>query len=78
MHDFILFFLQQWFVSGNIKCFHGWHVLLGILAILSLAFSVSIVVIIVLYIFKWLEVSVRYLTGCQPLQCAVYCMVLHV
>ncbi len=70
--------MQQWFVSGNIKCFHGWHAPLGILAILSLAFCVSIVGIIVVYSFKWLEVSVRYLTGCQPLLCTVYCMVLHV
>ncbi len=55
-------FLRQWFVSGNINCFHGWHAPLGILAILSLAFCVSIVVIIVLYAFKWLEVGVTYVS----------------
>ncbi len=53
--------MQQWFVSGNINCFDGWHAPLGILATLSLAFCVSIVVIIVLYAFKWLEVGVRYM-----------------
>ncbi len=57
--------MQQWFVSGNINCFHGWHAPLGILAILSLTFCVSIVVIFVLYAFKWLEVGVRYLLSCQ-------------
>ncbi len=75
MHTSILLsFLQQWFVSGNINCFDGWHVPLGILAILSLAFCVSIVVIFVLYAFKWLEVSACWRSvGLSTHYCAVNC-----
>ncbi len=72
--DILCSFMQQWFVSGNINCFDGWHAPLGILAMLSLAFCVSIVVF--LYAFRWLEVSVRYLSGCQPT--AVHCCTLWV
>ncbi len=53
----INFYLQHWFVSGNVHCFHNWHAPLAILAIFTLIFCVSIVVIIVIYALHWMEVS---------------------
>ncbi len=53
----IRFYLQHWFVSGNVQCFHNWHAPLGVLAIFTLIFCVSIIVIIVIYALQWMEVS---------------------
>ncbi len=53
----IHFYLQHWFVSGNVQCFHNWHAPLGILAIFTLIFCVSIIAIIVIYALHWMEVS---------------------
>ncbi len=53
----IHFYLQHWFVKGNVNCFHNWHAPLGILAIFTLIFCVSIIVIIITYALHWMEVS---------------------
>ena len=58
----------RWFVNGNIRCFAGAHIALGLLAIVVLLFSSSLILLLFLVIFaeekqlprrpRWFELAV--------------------
>lgn len=52
---------QRWYVNGNIKCFSGGHIALGLLAILVLGLCVTLIPLSFTYIMGWLRVRVLLL-----------------
>ena len=54
-----IFFLQQWYVNGEIECFSGSHITLAILAILVLIAALLVLLFLVLETKKkWQVVSI--------------------
>lgn len=45
-------------MNGNIKCFNGGHIALGLLAILALGLCVAIIPLSFTYIMGWLRVKI--------------------
>ena len=48
--------MQRWYVNGNVRCFNGGHIPLGLLAIVALGFCLSIIPITLIYSAGWLQV----------------------
>ena len=49
--------VQRWYINGNVKCFSGGHIPLGLLAIVVLGFCLSIIPITLIYSVGWLQVG---------------------
>lgn len=53
--------VQRWFVNGSVQCFSGWHVPLGLLAILILVLCFAVIPLTVIIVFhKYPRVSIYY------------------
>ena len=52
-------YLQHWYISGSVKCFQGGHAPLGILAILILAFCVTLIPLVLVYSVGWAQVLIN-------------------
>ena len=59
MYWFEYFYLQRWYVDGDIQCFTGGHIPLALFAMLTLALCVAIVPTLVIVSLK-VNVSATY------------------
>ena len=54
-----IYLLQHWYISGSVKCFQGGHAPLGLLAILILAFCVTLIPLVLVYSVGWVQVLIN-------------------
>ena len=50
--------IQRWYVNGNVECFSGGHIILGVLAIVVLIFCILLIPLVFVYAKGYVEVAI--------------------